>query len=50
MLGNDVRKMSSQTFSIIANKEVIGINQGQRHLLVAPWVRPLWPVGCRGLN
>jgi len=29
MLGNDVRKMSSQTLSIISNKEVIAVNQGK---------------------
>lgn len=41
MLGNDVRNMSSQTLSIISNKEVIAVNQGA--LLVHPSL--LTPLG-----
>lgn len=32
LIGCDVRNMTAETFEILGNKEVIGINQGRTHL------------------
>ena len=46
ILGNDIRSMSPECLAIVANKEVIAVNQdplGLRGKLVLQWPQATWP-------